>query len=143
MFGNDDSSDDEQEPGEILENEEFHTDLEELTYVPKARRQSKRPSNPPIRFSRGTTDMIALMRMGNEDDDDSPVTFSEAFSGRHGKEWKQAMDEEIIELNKKTWKLVPLPTNSKPVKNKWVYTTKRDTDGSVDRRARLVAKGFS
>lgn len=59
--------------------------LEELTYTSKARRQSQRQSNPPVRFSPGTTDMIALQVRKGDEKDDTPVTFSEAISGKRGK----------------------------------------------------------
>ena len=43
-----------------------------------------------------------------------------------------------------TWDLVPLPKGRKLVRCKWVYRTKYESDGGVERlKARLVAKGFS
>ena len=54
------------------------------------------------------------------------------------------MAEEIAELDKKTWKLVPLPSGVGPIKTKWVYLTKMDHEKDVIlRRARLLAKGFT
>ena len=45
--------------------------------------------------------------------------------------------------NNKTWTLVELPQNRRPVGCKWIFKIKRNTDGTVSRyKARLVAKGF-
>ena len=42
-----------------------------------------------------------------------------------------------------TWTLCPRLPNHNIIRNKWVYTIKRKSDGSVERfKARLVAKGF-
>ena len=50
---------------------------------------------------------------------------------------------EVLELNK-TWVVVNLPPNVKPIKCKWVYKIKRQLDGSVEQyKACLVAKGYA
>ena len=42
------------------------------------------------------------------------------------------------------WDLVELPKGCKPVGCKWVFKTKRSSDGAVERyKSRLVAKGYS
>jgi hypothetical protein len=71
-----------------------------------------------------------------------PVSFDEA-----AKEdvWIKAMDEEIdsIERNK-TWDVVDLPKGMNNIGVKWVYRTKLNADGEVEKyKARLVAEGFS
>ena len=81
--------------------------------------------------------------MGNGDSR-VPLTYNQAMESTDCEKWKGAMDEEINQLNKKTWKLVPLPPGSKAVKSKWVYTNKTDAQKRITRhRARLVAKGFT
>ena len=42
------------------------------------------------------------------------------------------------------WELVELPEGHKPIGCKWVYKTKRDPKGKIEKfKARLVAKGFT
>ncbi|CAL2267226.1 unnamed protein product [Prunus armeniaca] len=44
----------------------------------------------------------------------------------------------------KTWTLMPLPSQKRPIGCKWVYKIKLKPDGTVERyKARLVAKGYS
>ena len=54
------------------------------------------------------------------------------------------MDEEIHAIEKNdTWKLTNLPENKKAIGVKWVYKTKKNAKGEVQRyKARLVAKGY-
>ncbi|KAK9927639.1 hypothetical protein M0R45_024815 [Rubus argutus] len=71
-----------------------------------------------------------------------PEKFEEAVKE---KEWRTAMQEEInvIEKNKK-WELVDRPNDKDVIGVKWIYKTKLNQDGSVERnKARLVAKGYS
>eukprot|EP00253_Pinus_taeda_P007619 PITA_07619 len=71
-----------------------------------------------------------------------PNTFAEA-SGHPN--WDVAMNEEYRSLlANDTWDLIPLPKGRKLVRCKWVYITKYEPDGKVDKhKACLVAKGFS
>lgn len=74
-----------------------------------------------------------------------PNTYEYAVSAPDRELWQMAMEEEIQCLNDNgTWELCDLPKDRKTVKCRWVYVTKRDTQGNAARhRARLVAKGFS
>ena len=50
---------------------------------------------------------------------------------------------EAIERND-TWELTDLPTEAKKVGVKWIYKTKFNENGEVDKyKARLVAKGYT
>jgi len=54
------------------------------------------------------------------------------------------MNEEIGAIEKsKTWELVDLPKGKDAIGVKWVYKTKSNAEGKIDRhRARLVVKGY-
>lgn len=74
----------------------------------------------------------------NED----PITFDEAVSDSR---WRDAMKTEIdaIERNN-TWELTSLPSGVKKIGVKWVFKTKFNEKGEIDKcKARLVAKGYA
>ncbi|GKB47768.1 retrovirus-related pol polyprotein from transposon TNT 1-94 [Tanacetum coccineum] len=74
-----------------------------------------------------------------------PSTLQEALNNPDASFWKEAMQKEIEALHKnKTWELVPLPGGRNPIRNKWVYKIKRNSDDQEERyRARLVVKGYA
>jgi hypothetical protein len=59
--------------------------------------------------------------------------------------WLEAMEDEIKSIStNKVWDLEPIPKGAKTVGCKWVYKTKHDSQGNIERfKARLVAKGFT
>ena len=70
-----------------------------------------------------------------------PMSFEELVKE---KKWCKAMDEEIdaIERNE-TWELTELPPKKQVIRVKWVYKTKCNVEGKIDRhKARLVVKGY-
>jgi transposase InsO family protein len=71
-----------------------------------------------------------------------PTSFKEAAKEPH---WVQAMNQEIDSIEKnKTWDLVDFPSHKKSIGVKWVYKTKLNEKGHIEKhKARLVAKGFS
>jgi len=73
---------------------------------------------------------------------DDPVLFEDAI--KHEK-WRKAMDSEIQSIEKNhTWELMDLPVGAKTIGVKWIYKTKLNEMGEVDKyKARLVAKGYS
>ncbi|PHT35803.1 hypothetical protein CQW23_23503 [Capsicum baccatum] len=54
------------------------------------------------------------------------------------------MDEEIAAIRRNdTWELTSMPEGHNPIGVKWVYKTKTNKEGKVDKyKARLVAKGY-
>ncbi|CAL2265939.1 unnamed protein product [Prunus armeniaca] len=71
-----------------------------------------------------------------------PESFEEAAKDDS---WKKAMEDEITMIEKNnTWELVARPFDKPIIGVKWVYKTKLNLDGSVQKnKARLVAKGYS
>eukprot|EP00253_Pinus_taeda_P036216 PITA_36216 len=72
---------------------------------------------------------------------DDPIHFEDAIKD---KKWIEAMNEEMnaIERNK-TWDLVELPNGKEVIGVKWVYKTKCNAEGKIERhKARLVVKGY-
>lgn len=73
---------------------------------------------------------------------DDPLYYEEAVKSAH---WREAMDCEIKSIEKnKTWTLADLPVGAKKIGVKWVYKTKFNELGEIEKhKARLVAKGYS
>lgn len=71
-----------------------------------------------------------------------PTTFKQA---KRFDEWIQAMNEELLALESThTWSICSLPPDKRAIGCKWVYKTKLNADGSLERyKARLVAKGYT
>eukprot|EP00794_Sanderia_malayensis_P002751 gene2751-biopygen2271 len=111
-------------------------------------RRSTRKRNVPERLGTLTGDWWT-----NEDLECSAATFDgmeptnihEALNGKHAPQWKKAIESEYKSLIKnETWELVDLPADKNLVGCKWVFKTKRNSDGSISRyKARLVAQGYS
>ena len=73
---------------------------------------------------------------------EEPKSIEEALKDQ---EWKEAADSEYqLLMENETWKLVKLPTGRKPIGCKWIFKTKRTSEGKVEHyQARLVAKGYT
>ena len=71
-----------------------------------------------------------------------PKNFEEAIKDEA---WKKAMEDEIHVIEKnKTWELVKKPKEKQIIGVKWIFKTKFNPDGSIQKnKARLVAKGYS
>ena len=75
--------------------------------------------------------------------DVDPQTFKEAMLSPAKARWEEAMGDEVETMRQRdVYDAVPLPDNVKVLGTRWVFKTKRDTDGEVVRyRARLVVQG--
>ena len=75
-------------------------------------------------------------------DIDDPLTYSQAMNCPQHALWNTAMMEELESMSKnEVWTLVASNPQIKPIGCKWVYKTKRDAQGKIERfKARLVAK---
>lgn len=74
--------------------------------------------------------------------DNDPISFYDAVKTDI---WRKAMDVEIKSIEKNgTWELTDFPKGEKTVGVKWIYKTKLNEKGEVDKyMARLVAKGYT
>ena len=74
-----------------------------------------------------------------------PIKYTDIEMLVDREDWYRAADAEIATLIENgTWELVPLPGGREPVKSKWVFRIKKDTDGSIIKyKARLCACGYS
>jgi len=65
--------------------------------------------------------------------------------GKKNQKWREAMDNEIAAIERNdTWELTVLPNNSRKIGVKWIYKTKLNEKGEVEKyKARLVAKGYA
>ncbi|GAU44375.1 hypothetical protein TSUD_243070 [Trifolium subterraneum] len=73
---------------------------------------------------------------------EEPKTYKTALKYSN---WQAAMQDEIDALHSNnTWTLVQRPLDANVIGSKWVFRTKLNEDGSIDRfKARLVAKGYT
>ena len=114
------------------------------------------PPPEPTPLRRSTRDMISALSddyivflQEHEFDigavEDAPINFRQALESSKSQEWIDAMNEEIKSMkDNDVWDLVPLPENVKPIGCKWIFKTKRDSKGDVERyKARLVVKGYT
>lgn len=86
-----------------------------------------------------TSEEEAAMMTMTEDD---PVTYEEAVKS---KKWRDAMEKEVDSIERNdTWGLCKLPKGVIPIKVKWLYKTKLNEQGKIEKyKARLVAKGYT
>jgi hypothetical protein len=74
-----------------------------------------------------------------------PEFFSQAISCKESELWYNTMKEEMNSIKSNgVWDLVELPNGVKAIGCKWVFKTKKDSLGNIERyKARLVVKGFT
>ena len=76
-------------------------------------------------------------------DNDDPISYKTTMESIQSSQWHAAMKDELESMQKNNvWILVQPSANVNPIGCKWVYKTKRDSQGRIERyKARLVAKG--
>ena len=74
-----------------------------------------------------------------------PVNIQQAMKDTNSEKWIEAMNEEYKSMqDNKIRKLVPLPKGKKSIRYKWIFKTKKDSKGNVEKyKARLIAKGYT
>ena len=77
--------------------------------------------------------------------EDDPTSLEEAMRSDHSSKWLEAMEDEMKSMNaNRVWDLEIIPKGTKTVGCKWVYKTKLDSQGNIERyKVQLVAKGFT
>lgn len=87
----------------------------------------------------------------SDEENDAYLVMSAAIDPIHiedavkSEKWQRAIDVEMEAIEKKhTWELTDLPKGAKKAGVRWVYKTKFNENGEVDKRkARLVVKGYA
>ena len=77
--------------------------------------------------------------------EDDVINFHQAMESSNFQKWIDAMNEEIKSMkDNDACDLVLLPKGAKPIGCIWIFKTKKDSMGGVERyKACLVAKGFT
>ena len=77
--------------------------------------------------------------------ENGPETFSQAMSSKESNSWYSAMKEVMNSMtSNRVWDLIELPDGIKAIGCKWVFKTKKDSLGNIERHnTRLIAKGFN
>ncbi|RVW23780.1 Retrovirus-related Pol polyprotein from transposon TNT 1-94 [Vitis vinifera] len=118
---------------------EPHTSSEDISATLRRSARTKRsaiPSNYVVYLQESD------YNIGAEND---PESFSQAMSCKESKLWYNSMKDEMSSMKcNDVWDLVELPNGAKAIGCKWVFKTKKDSSGNIERyKARLVAKGFT
>ncbi|KAG8490934.1 hypothetical protein CXB51_014700 [Gossypium anomalum] len=109
--------------------------------VPNTTSSSSSTSESPPRKWRSLAEIYESTEQFQFAQIKDPIVFEEAVKS---KEWRDTMDDEMEALErKKTWELVDLPNGKETVGLKWIFKTKLQADGSIQKhKARLVAQGY-
>ncbi|XP_057954051.1 uncharacterized mitochondrial protein AtMg00820-like [Malania oleifera] len=97
----------------------------------------------PVRGTRSLADIYQRCNVAVIE----PVGYEEAATNQ---KWIATMNEELKMIEKnQTWELIEKPKHKKVIGVKWVYRTKLNPEGSVNKynvltyKARLVVKGYA
>ena len=77
--------------------------------------------------------------------ENDPSSYDQTIKGKNSTTWLNAMKEELKSIkDNQVWDLVELPKGIRSVGSKWIFKTKYDSKGNIERyKARLVAKGYT
>ena len=99
---------------------------------------NEREDGPPVRGTRLLSEIYQRCNVAIYE----PTGAEEALQDQ---KWRNAMEEKMSMINKnETWALVDKPQDRKVIGVKWVFKTKLNADGSINKyKARLVVKGYA
>jgi hypothetical protein len=100
--------------------------------------QDELVDDPPIRGSKLLFDIYQRCNI-------AVLELAGYWDAKEDPKWRAAMQEELAMIDKnQTWKLVTRPEHKKVIGVKWVFRTKLNADGSINKhKARLVVKGYA
>ena len=77
-------------------------------------------------------------------ENDELTTYEESLNSLESNKWLLAMKSEMDYMyTNQVWTLVDPSEGIKPIRGKWIFKKKTDTEGNViTYRARLIAKGY-
>ncbi|GKC78145.1 retrovirus-related pol polyprotein from transposon TNT 1-94 [Tanacetum coccineum] len=108
------------------------------------------PSPMDVHKSTTTLDVVPVFQnqeqyLNNDQTPQNNLPTQTTIKGDKSEMWIDGMKEELKSMaQNKVWDLVNFPEGSKRVGCKWVFKTKRDSKGNVERyKVRLVAKGYT
>ncbi|CAL5381550.1 unnamed protein product [Camellia sinensis] len=123
----------------FMENEQWNwDDGEKDQFLANLQPFEDNVDDPPVRGTRLLSDIYQRCNVAVTE----PAGFEEA---KNDQKWMEAMKEEMRMIEKNhTWELMEKPQNRKIIGVKWVFRTKLNADGSVNKyKARLVVKGYA
>nr|KYP56400.1 Retrovirus-related Pol polyprotein from transposon TNT 1-94 [Cajanus cajan] len=126
--------------------------IEVLPQIPTE--QAQQPQEVPLRRSTRERrsvipDYYIVFLQEHEDDigliEDDPINFCQAMHSSNSQKWIDVMKDEMKSMqDNDVWDLVELLEGVKPIGCKWIFKTKRNSKGNIERyKAHLVAKGFT
>lgn len=146
-------------PGEVDDVSSVISDIEptlpkkKVTFDLPQRKKREKRSVPPRPLgehnlrSKSKLNNLKIFNMTFPNDlPECPKNTYEALKSKYRKEWIKAMLEETQKAVKRnTFKVLPAGYKppKKPIKSKWVFRIKRNPDGTLKFKARLVACGYS
>lgn len=105
------------------------------------RRHPSRSRRRPDRWMPGSAHLATVAVDGESPE---PFTLADAKSSLDWDKWDKAITEELSSLQRhNTYERADPPKGQKPIATRFVFTKKRNADGTVNRyKARLVVKGY-
>ena len=126
------------------EDDEDNADINENVENDEVYSRPRRGNNAPDFYGKVVSHRFGKWEEANIAVTDDPKSFRDAMKGSNSQKWKPAIEAEMNSLRKNnTWELVDLPHGKSAIGSKWVFKTKLNADGTINKhKARLVAQGF-